>query len=49
LIIDLNNHSNLLVWRVKGTFDVAGRSAETTIDMIIARGFKKYGKGRKKK
>jgi hypothetical protein len=49
LIIDLNNHSNLLIWRVKGTFDVASSNVESVIDMIIARGFKKYGKGKKKK
>ena len=49
LIIDLNNRNSLLIWRVKAEFDTAGRSAESVIDMIIARGFKKFGKGKKRK
>ena len=49
LIVDLNNRSNFLVWRVSGLADVVGRDAERSIDQIIERGFKKYGRGIKRK
>ncbi|GHN01406.1 hypothetical protein WSM22_28950 [Cytophagales bacterium WSM2-2] len=49
LIIDLNNKSNFLVWRVNSIADVVGADAERTIDAIVERGFKKFAKGKKKK
>jgi len=48
-IIDLNDRSKYLVWRVNAVADVIGTDAERTIDMVIVKGFKKFGKGKKKK
>ncbi|MBS1507930.1 MAG: DUF4136 domain-containing protein [Bacteroidetes bacterium] len=49
LIIDLNNKSNFLVWRINANADVMGSSAERTIDLIVVKGFKKFRKAAKKK
>jgi hypothetical protein len=49
LIIDLNDRSNYLVWRINAVADVMGAEGERTIDMIIVRGLKKFGKAAKKK
>ena len=49
LIIDLNNKSNFLVWRINSFADVIGAEGERTIDMIVERGFKKFAKPVKKK
>jgi len=48
-IIDLNDRNNYLAWRVNAVADVIGTDAERTIDMVIVRGFKKFGKTVKKK
>jgi len=48
-IIDLNDRSNYLAWRINAVADVVGTDAERTIDMVIVRGFKKFGKASKKK
>lgn len=47
IIIDLNNRSKYLVWRVNAVADVVSTDAERTIDMVIVRGFKKFGKRKK--
>ena len=47
LIVDLNNRSKYLVWRVNAVADVIGTDSERTIDMTIVRGFKKYPKLKK--
>lgn len=49
LIIDVNDRSNLLIWRVKANFDVSGPNSESTIDAIVGRGFKKFRRIKKKK
>jgi outer membrane lipoprotein-sorting protein len=49
LIIDLNNRSNYLVWRINSTVQMTTTDAERTIDQIVERGFKKFGKAVKKK
>ncbi len=49
LIIDLNNRSNFLVWRINAIADVVGPESERTIDMIVEKGFKKFAKSHKKK
>jgi len=48
LIVDLNNKSNFLVWRINAVADVV-TDGERTIDLIVERGFKKFGKAVKKK
>jgi hypothetical protein len=48
LIIDLNDKSSYLVWRINATADVV-TDGERTVDMIVERGFKKFGKPLKKK
>jgi Domain of unknown function (DUF4136) len=47
VIIDLNNRSKYLVWRVNAVADVIGTDAERTIDMVVVRGFKKFPKVKK--
>jgi len=49
LIIDLNDRSNYLVWRINAVADVIGADAERVIDLIIVKGFKKFKKSQKKK
>lgn len=49
LIVDMNNKSNFLVWRINAVADVVGTDGERTIDLIVERGFKKFGKAVKKK
>lgn len=49
LIVDLNNKSNFLVWRINAVADVVGTDGERTIDLIVERGFKKFGRPVKKK
>ena len=49
LIIDLNNRSNYLVWRINAVADVIGADAERAIDLIIVKGFKKFKKPMRKK
>jgi hypothetical protein len=48
LIIDLNNKRDL-VWRINAVADVVGSEGERTVDLIVERGFKKFGKSVKKK
>jgi len=47
VIIDLNNRSKYLVWRVNAVADVISTDAERTIDMVIVRGLKKFPKVKK--
>jgi hypothetical protein len=49
LVIDMNNKSNFLVWRINATADVMGASTERTVDQIVVRGFKKFSRVPKKK
>ncbi|MBS1486869.1 MAG: DUF4136 domain-containing protein [Bacteroidetes bacterium] len=49
LVIDLNDRKNNLVWRINAVDDVMGKEAERTVDFIIVKGFKKFGKAPKKK
>ncbi|HTH56959.1 MAG TPA: DUF4136 domain-containing protein [Cyclobacteriaceae bacterium] len=48
LIMDLNNKNNFLVWRINAVADVI-TDGERTVDLIVERGFKKFGKAAKKK
>lgn len=48
LIVDLNNKNNFLVWRINAVADVV-TDGERTIDLIVERGFKKFGKPVKKR
>jgi hypothetical protein len=49
LIIDLNDRSGNLIWRVNSTTNMTSAEAERTIDVIIERGFKKFARPTKKK
>jgi hypothetical protein len=49
LIIDLNDKSNFLVWRINSVADVGSSEGERSIDLIVERGFKKFGKPVKKR
>jgi hypothetical protein len=46
--MDLNNKNNFLVWRINAVADVI-TDGERTVDLIVERGFKKFGKAAKKK
>jgi hypothetical protein len=49
LIIDLNDRSGNLIWRINSTTNMTSAEAERTIDAVIERGFKKFAKTHKKK
>jgi len=49
LIIDLNDKSNVLVWRINATSDMSTTGGERMIDQIVEMGFRKYPKPSKKK
>jgi hypothetical protein len=49
LIIDLNDRSGNLIWRINSTTNMTTAEAERTIDAVIERGFKKFAKTHKKK
>jgi hypothetical protein len=49
LIIDLNDRSKLLVWRINATSDMSATGGERMIDQIVEKGFRKYPKPSKKK
>jgi hypothetical protein len=51
LIIDLNDKSKLLVWRINATSDMSATGGERMIGQIVEKGFRKYpkpGKNKKK-
>ncbi len=49
LIIDLNDRSNRMVWRINATSDMSATGGERMIDQIVEKGFRKYPKPSKKK
>ncbi len=49
LIIDLNDKSKLLVWRINATSDMSATGGERMIGQIVEKGFRKYPKPSKKK
>ncbi|HCW07802.1 MAG TPA: hypothetical protein DGG95_10615 [Cytophagales bacterium] len=48
LIIDLNTKKDL-IWRVNATVTVSGADGERVVDMVVEKGFKKFGKPSKKR
>jgi hypothetical protein len=48
-IIDLKDKSKTLVWRVNAESVLTSAEVQSSIDEIVAKGFKKYGKPVKKK
>ncbi|MFM7852857.1 MAG: DUF4136 domain-containing protein [Flammeovirgaceae bacterium] len=49
LIIDLNDRSNNLIWRINSTTNMTGDEGEGLIDAIVVKGFKKFGRAPKHK
>ncbi len=49
MVIDLNDKSNLKVWRVNATIEMLTSTARSLIEAAIQKGFKKYPKPAKKK
>jgi hypothetical protein len=49
LVIDLNDRSGNLIWRVNSTTNMTSSEIERTVDAIIQKGFKKFAKPAKKK
>jgi hypothetical protein len=49
LIIDLNDRSNNLIWRINSTTNMTSEEGERMIDAIVEKGFKKFGKAPKRK
>lgn len=49
LVIDLNNKSDFLVWRINATTEMTSNNAEGMINSIVQKGFKQYGKPVKSK
>jgi hypothetical protein len=49
LVIDLNDRTNYLAWRINAVVDIVGNEGERAVDVVVVRGFKKFGKSSKKK
>jgi hypothetical protein len=49
LVIDLNDRRKIKVWRINATSNVTVNDGERTINLIVAKGFKKFSKPVKKK
>jgi Domain of unknown function (DUF4136) len=49
LVIDLNDRSGNLIWRVNSTTNMTSSEIERTVDAIVEKGFKKFAKPHKKK
>ncbi len=49
LVIDLNDRSGNLIWRVNSTTNMTSSEVERTVDAIVEKGFKKFAKPHKKK
>lgn len=49
LIIDLNDKSNNLIWRINSTTNMTNEEGERAIDAIVEKGFKKFGRAPKRK
>jgi len=49
LVIDMNDKSNLKVWRVNATIEMLTSTSQSVIEAAIQKGFKKYPKPAKKK
>jgi len=44
LVIDLNEKSNYLVWRINSVTAMSGNESENSVDLIVEKGFKKFAK-----
>lgn len=49
LVIDLNDRSGNLIWRINSTTNMTSSEIERTVDAIVEKGFKKFAKPLKKK
>ena len=49
LVIDLNDRKGLKVWRINATIEMLSANAQTVIEGVVQKGFKKYPKPAKKK
>ncbi len=49
IVIDLNDKSNLMVWRVNATIEMISANAENVIGAVVEKGFRKYPKPAKAK
>lgn len=49
LVIDMNDRQNFLVWRINGVTSTTAPNANTIIDEVVAKGFKKFSIKPKKK
>ncbi len=49
LVIDLNDRSGNLIWRVNSTTNMTSSEVERTVDAIVEKGFKKFAKPHKQK
>lgn len=48
LVIDMNDRNNFLIWRINGV-TATNQNAETMVDEVVAKGFKKFSIKPKKK
>lgn len=49
LIIDMNDRSGNLIWRINSTTNITSTEIERMVDAIVERGFKKFAKAHHKK
>jgi hypothetical protein len=49
LVIDLNDRSGNLIWRITSTTNMTATEVERTVDAIVEKGFKRFAKPLKRK
>lgn len=49
LIIDMNDRSGNLIWRINSTTNITSTEIERMVDAIVERGFKKFGRAHHKR
>jgi hypothetical protein len=49
LIIDMNDRSNNLIWRINSITNMTSAEIERTVDVIVEKGFRKFAKAYRKK
>jgi hypothetical protein len=49
LVIDLNDRSDIKIWRINATMEVISDSGEKVIGQVVQKGFRKYPKPAKEK
>ncbi len=49
VIIDMNDRSNVLIWRINSTTNMTREEGQSLVDAIVKKGLKKFGRGPRRK